>query len=89
MQELYGKFNFFVLPGGQCGLFFNQDAYDKLPQDLKWIIDICAKETQLWSYNWINSLNAKAIRLFKENVELVKMDTETMIAFRKTTKTCS
>jgi len=73
-------------PGIQCGLFFNQDAYKKLPEDLKWIIDICAKETQLWSYNWINSLNAKAIRLFKEKVEFVTMDEATKIEFRKTTK---
>jgi len=73
-------------PGIQCGLFFNQDAYKKLPEDLKWIIDICAKETQLWSYNWINSLNAKAIRMFKEKVEFVEMDEATRIEFRKTTK---
>ncbi len=73
-------------PGIQCGLFFNKDAYNKLPEDLKWIIDICAKETQLWSYNWINALNAKAIRLFKENVEFVEMDEATRIEFRKTTK---
>jgi hypothetical protein len=25
-------------PGIQCALFFNKDAYDKLPDDLKWII---------------------------------------------------
>lgn len=74
-------------PGIQCGLFFNQKAYDKLPDDLKWIIDICAKETQLWSYNWVNSLNAQAIKKFREKVELVKMDKETLIQFRKTTKT--
>ena len=73
-------------PGIQCGLFFNKDAYEKLPRDLKWIIDICAKETQLWSYNWINSLNAKAIRLFKKNVEFVNMDEATRISFRKITK---
>jgi TRAP-type mannitol/chloroaromatic compound transport system substrate-binding protein len=74
-------------PGIQCALFFNKDAYNALPDDLKWIIDICARETQLWSYNWINNLNAKAIRLFQEKVELVRMDTETLIEFRKTTKT--
>jgi TRAP-type mannitol/chloroaromatic compound transport system substrate-binding protein len=73
-------------PGIQCGLFFNKDAYDKLPEDLKWIIDICAKETQLWSYNWINGLNAEAIRKFKEKIEIVKMDKETVVEFRKTTK---
>jgi TRAP-type mannitol/chloroaromatic compound transport system substrate-binding protein len=73
-------------PGIQNALFFNKDAYDKLPEDLKWIIDICAKETQLWSYNWINSLNADAIRKFQEKVEIVKLDTDTLIEFRKITK---
>lgn len=74
-------------PGIQCGLFFNKDAYNKLPQDLKWIIDIAARETQLWSYNWINNLNTEAIRLFKKKVEFVKMDVPTLIEFRKVTKT--
>ena len=73
-------------PACQSALFFNKDAYDKLPEDLKWIINICAKETQLWSYNWINNLNAKAIKLFKEKVEFVTMDKDTLIEFRKTTK---
>jgi TRAP-type mannitol/chloroaromatic compound transport system substrate-binding protein len=73
-------------PGIQCALFFNKDAYDKLGDDLKWIIDIAAKETQLWAYNWVNGLNAEAIRKFKEKIEIVKMDKETVIEFRKTTK---
>ena len=73
-------------PGIQCALFFNKDAYDKLPEHYRWILDIAAKETQAWSYNWINALNAEAIRRFKEKVELVKMDKETIIEFRKTTK---
>jgi TRAP-type mannitol/chloroaromatic compound transport system substrate-binding protein len=73
-------------PGIQCALFFNKDAYDKLPDDLKWIIDIAARETQLWAYNWVNALNAEAIRRFKEKIEIVMMDKETIIEFRKTTK---
>jgi TRAP-type mannitol/chloroaromatic compound transport system substrate-binding protein len=73
-------------PGIQCALFFNKDAYDQLPEHYKYILDIAAKETQLWSYNWINALNAEAIRRFKEKVEIVKMDKETIIEFRKTTK---
>ncbi|MEJ2038327.1 MAG: TRAP transporter substrate-binding protein DctP, partial [Desulfosarcinaceae bacterium] len=56
-------------PGSQCAIFFNKDAYDKLPEDLKYIIDICAKETQLWSINWINNLNAEAVKLFEKKVE--------------------
>ncbi|MGW8186407.1 MAG: TRAP transporter substrate-binding protein [Desulfobacterales bacterium] len=73
-------------PGIQCAVFFNKDAYDKLPDDLKWIIDLAARETQLWSYNWVNGLNAEAIRLFKKKVEIVKMDVDTLVEFRKTTK---
>ena len=73
-------------PGIQCALFFNKDAYDKLPDDLKWIINIAAMETQLWSYNWVNGLNAEAIRRFKKKVEIVKMDVDTLVEFRKTTK---
>ncbi len=71
----------------QCDIIINQKAYDALPEDLKWIIDIAAKETQLWSYNWINSLNAKAMKIFNEKVEIIKMDKETIIEFRKVTKT--
>jgi TRAP-type mannitol/chloroaromatic compound transport system substrate-binding protein len=74
-------------PGIQCALFFNKDAYNKLPEDLKWIVNIASAETQAWAYNWVNGLNAEAIRRFKEKVEFVKMDTATLIEFRKMTKT--
>ncbi|MBR9981662.1 MAG: TRAP transporter substrate-binding protein DctP [Desulfatitalea sp.] len=74
-------------PGIQCAAFFNMDAWKKLPEDLKWIVDISARETQLWSYNWINGLNAEAINRFqKEGIEFIKMDKEALIEFRKTTK---
>lgn len=73
-------------PGIQCALFFNQKAWDELPEDLKWIVKIAAAETQAWSYNWINALNAEAINRFQESVEIVKMDPETLIEFRKVTK---
>ena len=74
-------------PGIQCALFFNQEAWDELPQDLKEIVKLAAAETQAWSYNWINSLNAEAIKRFKEKIEIVKMDKETLIEFRKVAKT--
>jgi TRAP-type mannitol/chloroaromatic compound transport system substrate-binding protein len=73
-------------PAFQCDIIMNQEAWDNLPEDLNWIVKICAKETQLWSYNWINGLNAKAIKKFKEKIEFVTMDPETRISFRKTTK---
>ncbi len=72
-------------PASQCAIFFNKDAYNKLPEDLKYIIDIAAKETQLWSVNWINNLNAEAINKFKEKVEIVQMDKATILEFRKVT----
>jgi TRAP-type mannitol/chloroaromatic compound transport system substrate-binding protein len=74
-------------PAIQCALFFNQEAYNALPEDLKWIVTIAAAETQAWSYNWINSLNAAAIKKFEEKIEIVQMDKETVIEFRKVAKT--
>jgi TRAP-type mannitol/chloroaromatic compound transport system substrate-binding protein len=73
-------------PSVQCALFFNKDAYNKLPADLKWIVDIAAKETQLWSTAWQEQLNIEAIKLFKEKVEFVKMDDESITNFAKQTK---
>jgi TRAP-type mannitol/chloroaromatic compound transport system substrate-binding protein len=70
-------------PGIQCAVFFNKEAYDKLPEDLKWIIDLAAKETQLWSTAWQENLNAQAVKLFKEKVEFVRMDEDTMNQFAK------
>jgi len=73
-------------PAFLCDIIINQAAWDKLPEDLKWIVNLCAMETQLWSYNWINALNAQAIKKFKEKIEFVTMDKETRINFRKTAK---
>lgn len=70
----------------QFAFFFNKQAYDKLGDDLKWIIDTAAKETQLWSYSWINNLNAEAIRRFKEHSEIIMMDDATITDFAKTTQ---
>ncbi len=73
-------------PGIQCGLFFNQDAWNTLPADLQWIVKIAAKETQLWSNAWIENLNVQAINKFKEKIEFVTMGKETRSAFAKKTK---
>ena len=73
-------------PSVQCSLFFNKDAYNKLPADLKWIVDIAAKETQLWSTAWQENLNIEAIKLFKQKVEFVKMDDDAITNFAKQTK---
>jgi TRAP-type mannitol/chloroaromatic compound transport system substrate-binding protein len=73
-------------PSVQCAFFINKDSYAKLPADLKWIIDIAAKETQLWSSAWQENLNTEAIKKFKEKVEFVRMDDEAITAFAKRTK---
>lgn len=73
-------------PACQFSFFFNKKAYDELSDDLKWILDTAAKETQLWSYSWINNLNAEAIRRFKGKIEIVRMDDEAIVEFAKTSK---
>ena len=73
-------------PSVQCSVFINMDAYKKTADDIKWIIDTSAKETQLWVNAWQESLNIDAINKFKEKIEIVMMDADTMSAFAKTTK---
>lgn len=73
-------------PSVQCAFFINKDAWDKLPADLKWIVDTAAKETQLWSTAWQENLNIEAIKRFKKKVEFVRMDDETITNFAKRTK---
>ncbi len=70
-------------PSCQSAFFINKDSWDKLPADLKWIVDIAAKETQLWSNAWQENLNAEAVKLFKKKVEFVRMDEETINNFAK------
>ncbi len=66
-------------------IFFNKDAWNQLPDDLKWIVKTAAKETQLWSEAWMQNLDAEAIQQFKKKVKFVTMDDATLNAFRKTT----
>ncbi len=73
-------------PGFQCDIIINQKAWDSLPADLKWIVNLAAKETQLWSNAWIENLNAEALRMMKGKVEFVTMDSETLNEFARTTE---
>jgi len=73
-------------PACQFAFFFNKKSYDKLGDDLKWILDTAAKETQLWSYSWLNNLNAEAVRRFKKKSEIVMMDETAIVDFAKTTQ---
>jgi TRAP-type mannitol/chloroaromatic compound transport system substrate-binding protein len=73
-------------PSCQCSVFFNQDAWNELPRDLKEIVKLAAAETQTWTQAWSENLNAEAVRMLQDSVEFVKMDEKTMIEFAKTTK---
>jgi TRAP-type mannitol/chloroaromatic compound transport system substrate-binding protein len=70
-------------PSCQTDVFINKDRWNELPDDLKAIVEICAKETQLWSYGWIEQLNVKALEEMKKKVEYVQMDDATLIEFAR------
>ena len=72
-------------PSVQCAFFINKDAWNKLPADLKWIVNTAAKETEL-VYSLAGESNVEAIKRFKQKVEFVRMDDETITAFAKQTK---
>ena len=71
-------------PSCQCDLFINKDRWNELPDDLKAIVEICAKETQLWGYHWMENLNIKALETMGKKVEYVMMDDQALIEFAKT-----
>jgi TRAP-type mannitol/chloroaromatic compound transport system substrate-binding protein len=73
-------------PSCQFDIFINKAKWDALPPDLKEIVKICAKETQLWSWAWIENLNVKAIDEMSKKVEYVLMDDATISQFAKVTK---
>ncbi len=72
-------------PSCQFDIFINKKAWEKLPEDLKAIVAICAKETQLWSYSWIENLNIAAIKEMGKKVQYITMDDATLNEFAKTT----
>ena len=72
-------------PGAQTDLIINKKAWKALPDDLKAIVEICARETDAWANIWNEALNARAMNFYKGKVEIVQMDDETLIAFCKAT----
>jgi TRAP-type mannitol/chloroaromatic compound transport system substrate-binding protein len=73
-------------PSCQFDVFINKKKFDALPDDLKAIVEICAKETQLWSNAWQENLNIYAVNKIGEKSKYVLMDDATIIEFAKTTK---
>ena len=74
-------------PACQFDVVFNKKKFEALPNDLKAIVKICAKETQLWSWAWMENLNIPALKLMGKKVQYIKMDDATMSQFAKTTHT--
>ncbi len=73
-------------PSCQFDVFFNKKKFDALPDDLKAIVEICAKETQLWTNAWQENLNIKAIDEIGKKSEYIVLEKDTIIEFAKTTK---
>jgi TRAP-type mannitol/chloroaromatic compound transport system substrate-binding protein len=71
-------------PSCQFDVVFNKAKFDALPDDLKAIVEICAKETQLWAWAWQENLNIEALKLMGKSTEFVKMDDATIVEFAKT-----
>jgi TRAP-type mannitol/chloroaromatic compound transport system substrate-binding protein len=46
-------------------------------------VEICAKETQLWSNAWQENLNIEALNIIGSKSEYVKMDDATIVEFAK------
>jgi TRAP-type mannitol/chloroaromatic compound transport system substrate-binding protein len=72
-------------PSCQFDVVFNKKKWDELPDDLKAIVEICAKETQLWAWAWQENLNIDALKIMAKTTEFVRLDDATIVEFAKTT----
>jgi len=71
-------------PSCQFDVVFNKKKFDSLPDDLKAIVEICARETDVWANAWMENLNMEAIKRIGEKVEYVQMDDATLNQFAET-----
>lgn len=72
-------------PSCQFDIVINKKKWDELPDDLKAIVEICAKETQIWTNAWQENLNIEALKIMSKTTEFVKMDDATIVEFAKIT----
>jgi TRAP-type mannitol/chloroaromatic compound transport system substrate-binding protein len=61
-------------PLNQFFVLFNQQQWNALPPDLQAIVTICAKETQLWSRNWLTKWNMVALETLRANMTFEMMN---------------
>jgi TRAP-type mannitol/chloroaromatic compound transport system substrate-binding protein len=71
-------------PSCQFDAVFNMDKWKSLPEDLKQIVETCAKETQLWANAWQENSNIEALKIIGAKSEFVKMEDAAIVEFAKT-----
>ncbi len=71
-------------PSCQFDVVINMDKWKALPDDLKAIVEICAKETQLWTNAWQENTNIEALKIIGAKAEFVKMEDSAIVEFAKT-----
>jgi TRAP-type mannitol/chloroaromatic compound transport system substrate-binding protein len=72
-------------PSCQFDVVINKQRWDELPDDLKAIVEISAKETQLWANAWHQNLNIEALKIMSMTTQFVRMEDATIVDFAKTT----
>ena len=71
-------------PATSTELLVNKKAWNKLPDDLKFIVEATIGKFRLDNYLWMESKNLDAIDFFKEKgIEFITMDPETVETFTK------
>ncbi len=67
----------------QFDVVINKKKWDELPDDLKAIVEICAKETQLWANAWQENLNIEALKIMEKNTQFIRLEDKTIVEFAK------
>jgi len=72
-------------PGTYLEYFFNKKAYESLPKDLQYIIDVTCMENEHWVLSQFDARNGAALQelITKHKVELVKFPDEVLNDLRK------
>jgi TRAP-type mannitol/chloroaromatic compound transport system substrate-binding protein len=71
-------------PSCQFDVVINMNKWKALPEDLKAIVEMCAKETQLWTNAWQENTNIEALKIIGAKAEFVKMEDAAIVEFAKT-----
>jgi TRAP-type mannitol/chloroaromatic compound transport system substrate-binding protein len=70
-------------PSCQFDVVFNMDKWKSLPEDLKQIVETCAKETQLWANAWQENSNIEALKIIEAKSQFIKLEDSAIIEFAK------